>query len=101
MLDMVLVLEPPTYLTRKLILEKAGMMGGFRHLIVIEQHIRWYHIGLRIIQLLLLVVLHLVLLLINVRVMWIIGPPNFTINVLTVGLMVVILFYLRSGIIYP
>ena len=38
MVEVVLVLGPPTYLPQKITLEETGMMGGFRHIIAKSQN---------------------------------------------------------------
>ena len=49
----------------------------------------WCHLGIGIIHLVILSVLHLFLLMVVVKVVWFIGPPNLPPRKLNVGLMVV------------
>ena len=63
---------------QKLILEDTDMMGDLSHLIFIEKYPPWNHIGVGIIQLVILVIFCLVLLLDMVWVVWFLLPPTFT-----------------------
>ena len=77
-MEVVLVLVPPNFPTRKLILAQTDMMGGFSHLRVITQNKIWCNHGVRIIQMLLVMVLHYVLLMVMVKVMCVLVPPTST-----------------------
>ena len=78
MLDVVLVLEPPTFTPIKLMLEETGTRRGLVHIIVISQHPLWCHIGVGIIQSKLPIFPHLVLQLVVVEAVLGIVPPTFT-----------------------
>ena len=99
MVEVVLVIVTPTYTPRKLILAETGIMRVLGNLRVIEQDAPRYNNPVRIIQLVLLVVLHLVLMPVMVKVVWILGTPTLPTKNWIVGLMVVILCHLWVGII--
>ena len=94
MVEVVLVIVTPTYTPRKLILAETGIMRVLGNLRVIEQDAPRYNNPVRIIQLVLLVVLHLVLMPVMVKVVWILGTPTLPTKNWIVGLMVVILCHL-------
>ena len=68
MIEVVLVLETPTPLTRKFILTQTGMMGCSGHLRYIGHNNTWCNIGVGIVHLVILVVLHLVFVMVMVKV---------------------------------
>ena len=81
--------------------DSENMMGSFGHLIVISNQPHFFHPGVRIIHLMLLVFPHLMLLPVGVRVVWFIGPPTSTSIKFIVGLIMVILCHIRLVIIHP
>ena len=99
MAEVSLVLVSPTFSTIKLILEETGLMGGFSHIRVLEQHPMWNNIWVRIKHLVLWVVINLLLVMVMVKVVWILGPPTFPPKKLIVILIVVILCHIRVEII--
>ena len=90
MVEVVLVLLKPTYPHRKFILSQTGMMVGLFRIRIIAQHPLWCHLGVRIIQLVIIIVIHSVFLLFVVEVVLFLGPPTVPPIQLISGLMVVI-----------
>ena len=94
MIEAVLVLGPPIYPPKKLILDQTRIMGGFIHLSVIVHHTTCFHNSLYIIQLVMMVVINLLFHMVMVKVVWVVGPPKCSPKNVIVGLMVVILCHL-------
>ena len=90
MVEVVLVLLKPTYPHRKFILSQTGMMVVLFRIRIIAQHPLWCHLGVRIIQLVIIIVIHSVFLLFVVEVVLFLGPPTVPPIQLISGLMVVI-----------
>ena len=90
MVGVVLVLGPPTYITKNIILTETGMMGSFRNLRVIAHDPPRCYLLVGVIQLVLRMVPPLVLVPEMVNLVWILGPYNLPPRMLIVGLVVAI-----------
>ena len=89
-MEVVLVLGPTIYSSRKLIIVHIVMMVIFGHLIVITYNPSWRQHLLGIIQIILQVILHLMFQMVIVKVVWVLGSPNFPPIKMIVCLMVII-----------
>ena len=100
MVDVVLVLWPPTSPPRKLVLVETGMMRSLSNLSTILQNPQWNNHVLGKIQLILMVIINLVLHLVMAQVVWILGSTNIPPINIIFGLMGVIFCHLRVDIIH-
>ena len=99
MVEVVLVLGPPTSTPIKLVLADTCMMWGLGHIIVISQDPPYRHHLVSMTHLMLLVVLHLVLQMVMIKVVRITGASILPLKKWIVGLIVVVLCHLWVGII--
>ena len=100
-LDLVLVLGPPTYPPKKEILLATGEVGDIRNCIMIAQRPPWFYLAVGIIQVALISSICLLLLLDILKVVWVLGSPTLTQKKLIVGLVVTILCYQVVDNIHP
>ena len=90
MMEVVLVLGPTIYPPRKLISVQIFIMGIFVHVIFITYNLSWLHHLLGVIQWIIQVILRLMFHLVILKVVWVLGSPNFPHIKIGVGLIVVI-----------
>ena len=90
MVEVFLVLVPPTSSTKNTILVETGNMGVLSHLRVIKQDPLCRRHSVIITQLLFWVVLNLVLVMVMVKLVWVLRPTTLPPRKLIVGLIVVI-----------
>ena len=92
MVEVVLLIGTHTFSTKKIILEDTGRIGGLFIIRVIKQDPPWCHKSVIIFQFFFGVVLNLVVvvLMVMVKLVWVLIPPNLPPRKLIFGLMVLI-----------